>query len=133
MESDQPACAHLAQPALLNQSSNRRLPRRRLQTFFPRRSFSAELSSIASASSFLRRRFSSSSDFRRRASDTSSPPYLAFHLMGWTPPPHRLPKWRPTRSRGRSLMKVQILGIDLAKNVFQLHGVDRKGRSALVR
>ena len=25
-------------------------------------------------------------------------------------------------------MKVQILGIDLAKNVFQLHGVDRKGR-----
>jgi transposase len=30
-------------------------------------------------------------------------------------------------------MKVQILGIDLAKNVFQLHGVDRKGRSVLVR
>ena len=30
-------------------------------------------------------------------------------------------------------MKVQILGIDLAKNVFQLHGVDRKGSSVLVR
>ena len=30
-------------------------------------------------------------------------------------------------------MKVQILGIDLAKNVFQLHGVDRKGRPVLVR
>ena len=29
-------------------------------------------------------------------------------------------------------MKVQILGIDLAKNVFQLHGVDRKGRPVLV-
>jgi transposase len=30
-------------------------------------------------------------------------------------------------------MKVQILGIDFAKNVFQLHGVDRKGRSVRVR
>jgi len=30
-------------------------------------------------------------------------------------------------------MKVHILGIDLAKNVFQLHGVDRKGRPVLVR
>src|SRR5208283_2939371 len=60
IEADQPARAHLAQPALLDQSRNRRLPRRRLQTFFPRRSFSAELSSIASASSFFSRRFSSS-------------------------------------------------------------------------
>lgn len=30
-------------------------------------------------------------------------------------------------------MKVHTLGIDLAKNVFQLHGVDRKGRTALTR
>ena len=30
-------------------------------------------------------------------------------------------------------MKVHILGVDLAKNVFQLHGVDRKGRPVLVR
>ncbi len=30
-------------------------------------------------------------------------------------------------------MKVHILGIDLAKNVFQLHGVDRKERAVLVR
>jgi transposase len=30
-------------------------------------------------------------------------------------------------------MKVHALGIDLAKNVFQLHGVDRKGRAALTR
>ncbi len=30
-------------------------------------------------------------------------------------------------------MKVQVLGIDLAKNVFQLHGVDRKGRTVMVR
>jgi hypothetical protein len=30
-------------------------------------------------------------------------------------------------------MKVHILGIDLAKNVFQPHRVDRKGRPVLVR
>jgi transposase len=29
-------------------------------------------------------------------------------------------------------MKVYILGVDLPKNVFQLHGVDRKGRRVLV-
>jgi hypothetical protein len=45
---------------------------------------SAALSNIDSASSFLSRRFSSSSDLRRRASETSSPPYFDFHLMGWT-------------------------------------------------
>ena len=32
------------------------------------------------ASNRLRRRLSSSSAFSRRASDTSSPPYFAFHL-----------------------------------------------------
>jgi transposase len=30
-------------------------------------------------------------------------------------------------------MKVYVLSIDLAKNVFQLHGVDRKGRAVLAR
>src|SRR5262245_26305935 len=30
-------------------------------------------------------------------------------------------------------MKAHVLGIDLAKNVFQLHGVDRNGRCVLVR
>jgi transposase len=30
-------------------------------------------------------------------------------------------------------MKVHVLGIDLAKNVFQLHGIDRKGRAILIR
>jgi hypothetical protein len=49
--------------------------------FFPRRSFSAALSSMLSASSFLNRAFSSSSAFRRRASLMSMPPYLAFHLQ----------------------------------------------------
>jgi hypothetical protein len=30
-------------------------------------------------------------------------------------------------------MKAHTLGVDLAKNVFQLHGVDRKGRPVLIR
>jgi hypothetical protein len=38
------------------------------------------LSSIDSASNFFSRRFSSSSAFSRRASETSNPPYFAFHL-----------------------------------------------------
>ena len=31
------------------------------------------------------------------------------------------------------IVKVHALGVDLAKNVFQLHGVDRKGRCILTR
>ncbi len=28
---------------------------------------------------------------------------------------------------------IEILGVDIAKNVFQLHGVDRNGRAVLKR
>src|SRR5216684_1569458 len=80
IDPDQPACPPLTQPVLLDQPVHREAPCRRPHTFFPSRSLSAALSSIASASSFLSRRFSSSSDFNRRASDTSNPPYFAFHL-----------------------------------------------------
>src|SRR6267154_3210774 len=48
--------------------------------FFPSRSFNATLSSMASASIRFSLAFSSSNAFSRRASDTSRPPYLAFHL-----------------------------------------------------
>lgn len=48
--------------------------------FFAATSFRMALSSMASASSFFSRAFSSSSAFSRRASETSSPPYLAFHV-----------------------------------------------------
>ena len=48
--------------------------------FFPSRSFRIELSSMLSASSFFSRAFSVSSVFSLRASDTSIPPYFAFHL-----------------------------------------------------
>src|SRR5215472_10395985 len=46
--------------------------------FFPRRSFNAALSSMASARSRFSRVFSSSSVLSRLASETSMPPYLAF-------------------------------------------------------
>ena len=49
--------------------------------FFPKRSFKATLSSIASASRRFRRAFSSSRVFRRLASETSIPPYLALPLV----------------------------------------------------
>ena len=48
--------------------------------FFDAISFSIALSSIASASSFLSLAFSASGALSRLASDTSRPPYLAFHL-----------------------------------------------------
>jgi len=46
------------------------------QYFRPRANWSASLSSMASASSFLSQAFSSSSDFRRLTSGTSIPPYF---------------------------------------------------------
>lgn len=48
--------------------------------FFAATSFNMALSSMASASSFFSRAFSASSTFSRLASNTSRPPYLAFHL-----------------------------------------------------
>jgi hypothetical protein len=48
--------------------------------FYELSSFSIALSSIASVSSFFSLAFSSVRSFSRRASDTSSPPYLPFHL-----------------------------------------------------
>src|ERR1700736_5622234 len=48
--------------------------------FFPKRSFNAALSSMASASNRFSRVFSSSSVFSRFASETSIRPNFAFHL-----------------------------------------------------
>ena len=41
-----------------------------------------------------------------------------------------VPKWRchqPLKPRGASTIKITTVGIDLAKNVFQVHGVDECG------
>jgi len=32
-----------------------------------------------------------------------------------------------TRRQGASVMEITIIGLDLAKNVFQVHGVDAEG------
>src|SRR6516164_7271173 len=76
----QPAGALLAEPVLCAKPRHHRSPHRRLQPFFPRMSFSAALSSMASANSFFSCRFSSSRPLSRLASATSIPPYFAFHL-----------------------------------------------------
>src|SRR5450631_2870406 len=45
-----------------------------------------------------------------------------------------VPKWKcqpPLKRMGASVMKITTVGIDLAKNVFQMHGVDERGRAVL--
>jgi hypothetical protein len=55
--------------------------------------------------------------------------------MGWTPP-HligiEVPDWKrypPVAKEKGSTMKLIRVGVDLAKNVFQVHGVDRQERA----
>jgi transposase len=51
--------------------------------------------------------------------------------MGWTPPPLNgieVPDWswlKPVNEKEESKMKIIRVGVDLAKNVFQVHGVDQ--------
>lgn len=43
----------------------------------------------------------------------------------------QLSKWRmriPTNQREATKMEITTVGIDLAKNVFQVHGVDQRGK-----
>ena len=57
--------------------------------------------------------------------------------MGWTPLPDNgidAPKWKghqPLRSKGASTMEIATAGIDLAKNVFQVHGVNAQANAVL--
>jgi len=49
--------------------------------------------------------------------------------MGWTPPPDDgidVPQWKcqqPLEPEGASTMQITTVGLDLAKNVFQVHAV----------
>ena len=59
-------------------------------------------------------------------------------LMEWTHPSisaSDVPGWynHPTvvKQMGSPKMKINVLGIDLAKQVFQLHGVDEQGQAVL--
>jgi transposase len=51
--------------------------------------------------------------------------------MGWTALPLVLQAGRPPKRR--AVMTIETLGIDIAKNVFQLHGVNRNGHVVLQR
>src|SRR5450755_2787482 len=58
--------------------------------------------------------------------------------MGWTPPPsrrHRCAKVEVSDDHltrmGASTMNITAVGIDLAKNVFQVHAVDARGKVVL--
>jgi hypothetical protein len=57
--------------------------------------------------------------------------------MGWTPSPIngiQVPDWKcyppVNREKESTMNKLSRVGIDLAKNVFQLHGVDRQAKVA---
>ena len=56
-------------------------------------------------------------------------------MMGWMAPlRHRRAKLvfsRITRNREPSMSEITTIGLDLAKHVFQLHGVDAEGTTVL--
>lgn len=81
VDPDQPAGTTLGEAVVGHQLPHRSVALRRPGQFFPSRSFSADTSSIVSASSLFSRRFSSSSVRNRAASDTVIPPYFAFQLL----------------------------------------------------
>lgn len=54
--------------------------------------------------------------------------------MGWSPLPKRHPTCQcgedvPTDGREATAMKITTIGIDLAKSVFQVNGVDARVRA----
>jgi transposase len=57
--------------------------------------------------------------------------------MGWTPPPDdgiNVPEWKcqqPLEPEGAFTMQITTVGLDLAKNVFQVHGVNEHGKVVL--
>lgn len=55
----------------------------------------------------------------------------ATRLMAWTPAPFGAHTFRTTF--GRFAMPALIIGLDIAKHVFQLHGVDRSGKAVIQR
>src|SRR5215510_3569575 len=59
--------------------------------------------------------------------------------MVWTPPPETASLCqsgsviKPLEPEGASIMNITTIGIDLAKNVFQIHGVEARGKAVLKR
>src|SRR5271165_2073948 len=56
-------------------------------------------------------------------------------MMGWTAPDGIImPNWKcviRSSTRGPSMTKISMIGLDLAKNVFQVHGIDELGNVVL--
>ena len=60
--------------------------------------------------------------------------FASLAKMGWTAPDGiDVPDWccRFDQTREPSMTKISTIGLDLAKNVFQLHGVDASGAVVL--
>ncbi len=59
--------------------------------------------------------------------------------MKWTPPTREasdVPDWKGCVvpiARGGVVMKITTVGIDLAKNIFSMHGIDEHGKAVLRR
>ena len=58
-------------------------------------------------------------------------------VMGWTAPDGiigaKLVVSIRNQQRGPSVAKISMIGLDLAKNVFQVHGIDAAGKVVLRR
>ena len=59
-------------------------------------------------------------------------------MMGWMAPLRHLGAKvlvgeKPPADREPSMNEITTVGLDLAKNVFQVHGVDAEGQSPLLR
>src|SRR5436190_21309728 len=71
----------------------------------------------------------------RRAADGARPRRRSDRMMGWMAPlRHRRAKlvfWRITRNREPSMSEITTIGLDVAKHVFQLHGVNAEGTTVL--
>src|SRR4051812_41497702 len=64
--------------------------------------------------------------------------YLRTQMMGWTPPADgiEVPAWQwcaTTTKAGDVRMQITTVGLDIAKNLFQVHGADAQGRVLLKR
>src|ERR1700735_784266 len=68
------------------------------------------------------------------ASAGSRTPIISYSVMGWTAPAPP-PRWggigRP--AKGSDMSAIAIIGLDIAKNVFQVHGADAVGAPVLSR
>jgi transposase len=59
--------------------------------------------------------------------------FETLNLMKWTPPTCNgieVPKWKchqPPKAEGGVMKEIKVIGLDLAKNVFQVHGMDAAG------